>query len=74
VGAFFLLNYLNAKAAKVLYISVYSFFTVPFSQAVQEIKESHYELLFLILALYILRDFNQTLDDFSLNAAYNYNN
>ncbi|MBL8089427.1 MAG: hypothetical protein KF758_11740 [Anaerolineales bacterium] len=59
----FLLNYLTAKVAKILYLSVYSFFTVSFSQAVQEVKESHYELLFFLLALYILWDFNQTLNN-----------
>jgi hypothetical protein len=65
----FLLNYLTAKVAKILYLSVYSFFTVPFSQAVQEVKESHYELLFFLLALYILWNFNYTLNDGSPSTA-----
>lgn len=53
IGGLFLLNYLWAKAAKTLYAGVYTYEDmVPFAQAVQEVKESHYEVLFAVVALY----------------------
>lgn len=53
VGGLFMFNYLWAKLAKLVYSNVYNFSeTIPFVQAVQEIKESHYELLFAVAALF----------------------
>ncbi len=53
IGGLFVINYISAKVAKILYAGVYGFSDViPFSQAVQEVKESHYELLFVFVALY----------------------
>jgi hypothetical protein len=53
IGGLFLLNYLWAKVAKLIYVNVYNYSNVvPFVQAVQEVKESHYELLFALVALY----------------------
>ncbi|RJP51489.1 MAG: hypothetical protein C4557_07890 [Anaerolineaceae bacterium] len=56
VGLLFLFNYAMAKAAKTLFASSYSFDLVPFVQAVQEVKESNYEFLFIFLSLFILAD------------------
>lgn len=56
IGCLFFFNYLWAKAAQILFVSVYSFHGVPFIQAVQEIKESNYEVLFVFAALYVLQD------------------
>ena len=56
IGVLFLLNYLGAKAAKLLFSSSYHFQTIPFAQAVQEIKESNYEFLFVFLSLMLLWD------------------
>jgi len=57
IGGLFLTNYLWAKVAKILYVGVYTFSsTIPFVQAVQEVKESHYELLFALTALYAVLD------------------
>lgn len=57
IGGLFLTNYLWAKAAKLLYVGGYTFNdTVPFVQAVQEVKESHYEMLFAFVALYAVLD------------------
>lgn len=53
IGGLFLLNYFWAKAAKLIYAGVYNYSdVVPFVQAVQEVKESHYELLFALVALF----------------------
>ncbi len=56
IGFLFLFNYLWAKAAEAIYVSGYSFDRVPFVQAVQEIKESNYEALFVFAALYVIQD------------------
>lgn len=46
VGMLFIFNYLWAKVAKFIYLDFYNFATsVPFVQAVQEIKESNYSVL-----------------------------
>lgn len=54
VGALFFLNYIWAKVAKLLYVDKYVFDLVflPFVQAVQEVKESNYSLLFAFAALF----------------------
>ncbi len=56
VGMLFLFNYFWAKFAKLYYADLYVFnlVSLPFVQAVQEIKESNYSVLFMIAALYIL--------------------
>jgi hypothetical protein len=61
IGALFLFNYLGAKLAKLLFDSAYHYQTMPFRQAVQEIKESNYELLFVFLSLIVLWDLNTRL-------------
>ena len=58
IGILFILNYIGAKAAKILFPSSYHFETIKFAQAVQEIKESNYELLFVFLSLMLLWDLN----------------
>ncbi|GAB4399852.1 MAG: hypothetical protein OHK003_24770 [Anaerolineales bacterium] len=57
IGLLFLFNYLSAQVAERLYASVYNFSAIPFIQAVQEIKESNYEFLYIFVALYVLWDF-----------------
>jgi hypothetical protein len=54
----FLFNYLGAKLGKLIYLSAYHYQTIPFRQAVQEVKESNYELLFVFLSLIVLWDLN----------------
>ncbi|MBI5296230.1 MAG: hypothetical protein HY869_12215 [Chloroflexi bacterium] len=57
IGGLFLLNYLWAKVAKLVYVGVYNYSeVVPFVQAVQEVKESHYEWLFALVALFAVLD------------------
>lgn len=50
IGLLFVVNYLLAKVAKAVFESSYSLADVPFAQAVQEIKESNYALLFALVA------------------------
>jgi hypothetical protein len=58
IGALFLFNYLVAKIAKPIYMHAYTFQTIRFGQAVQEIKESNYELMFVFLSFFVLWDLN----------------
>lgn len=51
IGALFVFNYALAGLSKVLFLSVYTYPAVPFVQAVQEVKESNYEFLFILLVL-----------------------
>ena len=63
IGSLFVINYLMAKIAKMLFASAYTFKTISFVQAVQEIKESNYEFLFIFLALFVLWDLNQLIGE-----------
>jgi hypothetical protein len=58
IGVLFLLNYLLAKLGKLIFVSLYNYQTILFTQAVQEVKESNYELLFVFLSLLVLWDLN----------------
>jgi hypothetical protein len=60
IGALFLANYVLAGLSKIIFAGSYSFEPVPFIQAVQEIKESNYEFLFVFLALFVLWDLIRT--------------
>lgn len=69
IGLLFVVNYLWAKIAKLLYISVYTYSVIPFVQAVQEVKESNYALLFMFAALYIYLQMKYFMDDTNLDLA-----
>jgi hypothetical protein len=58
IGVLFLLNHLLAQLGTRIYVSVYSYQPILFPQAVQEVKESNYELLFVFLSLLVLWDLN----------------
>ena len=60
IGPLFLFNYVWAKLAKLIYQGSYTFDRVPFKQAIQEIKESNYEILFVLIGLFILLDLNRS--------------
>ena len=62
MGALFLFDYLFAKVAKIIFQAVYTYDQVPFIQAVQEIKESNYELLFAVFALFVLLELKRSSD------------
>lgn len=59
MGALFLFNYIWAGLSKIIYASNYTYQEIPFVQAVQEVKESNYELLFIPLAIFLLWDLNR---------------
>ena len=63
IGSLFLFNYLGAKIAKSIYVHAYTFQTIKFSQAVQEVKESNYELMFVFLSLFVLWDLNRLIKE-----------
>jgi len=63
IGLLFLFNYTWAKVAKIMFQTVYTYGQVPFVQAVQEIKESNYALLFVLIALFVFLDLNRSRDD-----------
>ncbi len=60
IGLLFLLNYLWAKVAIIIFESTYNYERIPFRQAVQEIKESNYGILFVLVGLYFVLQLRQT--------------
>lgn len=58
IGVLFLLNQLLAQLAHRIFLSVYDSQTILFPQALQEVKESNYQLLFVFLSLLVLWDLN----------------
>jgi hypothetical protein len=58
IGLLFAVNYIFAKIAKPVYAAGYTYPLIPYLQAVQEVKESNYEFLFILLSLYVLWDLN----------------
>jgi hypothetical protein len=62
IGLLFLYNYLWAKAAKLIYAASYGFDTLSLTQATQEIKESNYAILFILVGLFAIWDLNNSKD------------
>ena len=60
IGVLFLYNYLWAKLAKLLFSAAYTFERVPFGQAIQEVKESNYAIIFVLVGLYALWDLRRS--------------
>lgn len=60
IGLLFLYNYVWAKLAKIVFGAAYAFERISFSQAVQEIKESNYAIIFILVGLYSLWDLNRS--------------
>lgn len=56
IGLLFIYNYLWAKLAKVLYETAYVYERITLTQAVQEIKESNYAIIFILVGLYAVWD------------------
>ena len=54
IGLLFLFNYFWAKIAKIIFLTGYSYKIISLRQAVQEIKESNYAILFLLVSLYFV--------------------
>lgn len=53
IGLLFVFNYLWAKVAKSIHAAAYTYDRVPFQQAVQEVKESNYALMFAAVAFFL---------------------
>ena len=60
IGVLFLYNYLWAKLAKILFGTAYAFEGVRFAQAVQEVKESNYAIIFVLVGLYAVWDLRRS--------------
>jgi hypothetical protein len=60
IGILFLYNYLWAKLAKVFFSAAYMFERISFAQAVQEIKESNYAIIFILVGLFAIWDLNKS--------------
>ena len=60
IGVLFLYNYLWAKLAKILFSNAYAFEGVRFAQAVQEVKESNYAIIFVLVGLYAVWDLHRS--------------
>jgi hypothetical protein len=58
IGVLFVYNYIWAKLAKILFSAAYTFERISFAQAVQEIKESNYAIIFILVGLYAIWDLN----------------
>lgn len=60
LGLLFLYNYLWAKLAKVIYQTAYTFDRITLTQAVQEIKESNYAVIFILVGLFAVLDLKRS--------------
>ena len=62
IGLLFLYNFLWAKVAKIIYKASFTFDKLSLTQAVQEIKESNYAIIFILVGLFAIRDLNRSKD------------
>ena len=60
ISLLFLYNYVWAKLAKVLFAAAYTFERISFNQAIQEIKESNYAIVFILVGLFAVWDLRQS--------------
>jgi hypothetical protein len=58
ISLLFLYNYLWAKLARVLFNAAYVYEKISIGQAIQEIKESNYAIIFILVALYAIWELN----------------
>jgi hypothetical protein len=61
LGALFLWDYFLAKSAKALFASRYTYAAIPLRQAVQEVKESNYSILFVLAGLFAIWELKRSL-------------
>ena len=65
IGLLFLYNYVWAKAAKIIYKALYAFDRISLTQAIQEIKESNYAIIFILVGLFAVWDLDKS-DDINI--------
>jgi len=68
MGALFLYNYILAKLAKVLFGTAYTYDKISLVQAIQEVKESNYAVIFILVALYAIWDLNRSKEERPIQA------
>jgi hypothetical protein len=68
LGALFLYNYLWAKLAKVLFKTAYTYDKISLVQAIQEVKESNYAIIFVLVALFAIWDLSRSREESSVPA------
>lgn len=56
LSALFVYNYLWAKLSKIFFAAAYTFDRIPLAQSVQEIKESNYAVIFILVAWFSIWD------------------
>jgi hypothetical protein len=60
ISLLFLYNYLWAKLAKVFFSAAYVYEKISLSQAIQEVKESNYAIIFILVGFYAIWDLNRS--------------
>ena len=60
IGLLFLYNYLWAKLVKFLFSAAYVYEKISLSQATQEIKESNYAIIFILVGAFAIWDLNRS--------------
>jgi hypothetical protein len=60
IGLLFLYNYSWAKLAKIVFDAAYVFERISFQQSIQEIKESNYAIIFILVGLYAVWDLKRS--------------
>ena len=65
LGALFLWDYMLAKAAKTLFFAKYTYGPIEFVQAIQEIKESNYSILFILAGLFSIWELRRSISGLS---------
>ena len=68
LGGLFLYNYLWAKLAKVLFKTAYTYDKISLVQAIQEVKESNYAIIFVLVALFAIWDLSRSREESSVPA------
>jgi hypothetical protein len=68
MSALFLYNYFWAKLAKILFRTAYTFDRLSLTQSVQEVKESNYAVIFILVALYSIWDLRRSREESSVVA------
>ena len=62
----FLYNYLWAKLSKIFFAAAYTFDKLSLTQSIQEIKESNYAVIFILVAWFAIWDLNKSKEENSV--------
>ncbi|HSB00247.1 MAG TPA: hypothetical protein VLE49_06325 [Anaerolineales bacterium] len=67
LGALFLYNYLWAKLSKIFFAAAYTFDKISLVQAIQEVKESNYAVIFILVAWFAIWDLSKSKEEGSIS-------